>query len=107
MNEIILPARQADLPVATCTLSQFKHIQRGNKTNQIEVVGSQEVTILMRFPSLDHHLINNEVVALLGHGSDGVSHTAHGTLENRPASYCDDWFAFVLRRLEHQAVWIG
>ena len=97
VNKAVLPTRQADLPIATGALSLLDHIQRGGETDEIQVVGLQEVTILLRLLGADHNLINDEVIALSGHGGDSVSHTAHSTLKNGPASHYDDLPAFVLR----------
>lgn len=44
--------------VATRTLPRFKHIERGEEANQMEVEGAQEGTILPRYPALDHDLVN-------------------------------------------------
>ena len=107
MDAAILPACQAEFPVATCFLPRLKHLERGEEANQVKVGGAQESTVFLHNPGLDHHFINNKVVSLCGHRGDGVSHAAHGTFEDRAGPYGNDRLAAVLRRLEHEAIWMG
>lgn len=107
MDAPILPACQADFAVAARMLPRFKHIERSEEADQAEVERPQEVTIFLRYPGLDHDLINDEIIPLRSHRGYGVPHTAHGTLKDRAGSDGDDRLAILFPCLEKQAVAVG
>ena len=104
MDAAILPARQAEFPVATCSLPHLEHIERSEEADQMEIERAQESTVFLHRPDLDHHFIDDEVISLLCHRGDSVPHAAHSTFKDRAGPYGDDRLAAVLRGLKQEAI---
>ena len=103
MDAVILPPRQADQPIPALTLPRLQHIERSEKANEVNFVLCQKFAILLRRVTTKHHLIDNQVIAVVGHSSDRMAHAAHRSLHHRPGRDGNNWLALILCRLEKKS----
>ncbi|KRB21166.1 hypothetical protein ASE05_21200 [Mesorhizobium sp. Root172] len=60
----------------------FQDLQRRHDANPMEIEGRQQFDIFRHF-AIAQHIVDDQVVALPGHGGDGVAHAAQGTRSRR------------------------
>ena len=83
VDALELPSRQSFQPVPTLPLPGLQNIQRREKSDEVDVVLRQHFPVLLRSLPANHYFVNNEVVALVGHRTNGIQHAAHGALHDR------------------------
>ena len=94
----------ADLPVPALPFPRLQHIEWSEKANEVNFVLCQKVAILLSSTTTKHHIIDDQVVAFMGHGSDGTAHAAHRSLHHRPGLDGYGWLALILCRLENHPI---
>ena len=77
VHALILPARQARQPVRAPGFAGFQDVQRRHDAHQMEIEGRQQFDIVRYFAAA-RHVVDDQVVALPGHGGNGVAHAAQG-----------------------------
>jgi hypothetical protein len=104
MDAVILPPRKADQPVPALPFPRLQHIEWSEKANEVNFVLCQKSAIVLSSTTTKHHIIDDQVIALMGHGSDGTAHATHRSLHHRPGLDGYGWLALILRRLETQPI---
>lgn len=86
MNTLELPAGKANLSVAAHLFALFENVQRGKHSNYFDVEGRQQLAILRIDTTPNHDFINDEVIALGGHGSNGMTHACKRSLQYKASA---------------------
>lgn len=83
VNPAVLPAGEADHPVAPLLLAGLQNFQRREHANEESIEARQERGIFRVFV-VQHDVINDQIVALSRLGGDGMAHAAQGPGADRP-----------------------
>ncbi|PWW04050.1 hypothetical protein DFR52_101740 [Hoeflea marina] len=81
MNTLELPSGKANLSVAAHSFALLENGQRSKYTNYFYVVARQQLAILRLDTAPDHDFIDDEVIALGSHGSNGMTHACQCSLQ--------------------------
>jgi hypothetical protein len=74
MDAIKLPSCQANQSIPAFPLSRFENIERSEKPNEAKFKWVQEFAVFLRFAASQHHVVDDQVIALACHGGDGMAH---------------------------------
>ncbi len=84
VNPAVLPAGEADHPVAAQSLAGLQNVQRREDDNEKSLEAGEERLILLLLV-VQHDIINDQIVALGCHGGNGMAHTAQCLFADRPS----------------------
>ena len=84
MDAVVLPPRQTDQSVPALPFPRLQHIEWSEKANEVNFALCEKFAILLSRATVEHHIIDDPVIAFMGHGSDGTAHATHRSLHHRP-----------------------
>jgi hypothetical protein len=92
-----------DHAVAALTLAGFENVQGGEDADLEQVEGRKQVHIF-RLLASQQDVVDDHVVALRGHGGDGVPHAPEDSLGDRPGPDDDGGLAVLVHGFEGDPV---